>query len=76
MKPSAQSQFVIAPKFYQKMTLDHGLILAKPGHLSDRGKDLLLKRNSHAGVDFLGMKLSPLASDTLSLDFKKKILKQ
>jgi hypothetical protein len=58
------------------MTLDHGLILSKPGNLSDRGKDLLLKRNSHGGLDFLTMKLSPKTGDGLSLDFKKKILKQ
>ena len=58
------------------MTLDNGLILSKPGNLSDRGKDLLLKRHSHGGLDFLGMRLSQLTSDSLSLDNKKKILKQ
>jgi len=57
------------------MTLDHGLVLSKPGNLSDRGKDLLLKRNSNGGVDFLTSRLSSKTVDGLSLEFKKKILK-
>ena len=59
---------MLATKFYQKMTLDTGL-LSKAGHFSDRGRDLLHKRNSQESRGLL-------ASENLSLDFKKKILKQ
>ena len=44
-------------------------------NLSERGNDLLPKRGSHA-IELSISKLSPFDSDHLSLDFKKKVLKQ
>ena len=64
LKPSHQSQFVIAPKFYQRMTLDQGLICGGlPLTKSERN-------NSLADCD-IGFKRGPDNQKLLSLESTK-----
>ena len=53
------------------MTLDTGF-LGKSAQISEREREIVRKRKSH-GVE---ARMLSIGSDNLSLDFKKKVLKQ